>query len=86
MGAEEIVQLYIRQEIASVTRPVKQLMGFRRIRLEPGEKKTVIFPLEAAALAIYDINMQRRTEPGMFRIMVGPSSKELSSVRIQVKD
>jgi beta-glucosidase len=61
-------------------------MGFRRIRLEPGAKKSVIFPLEAASLAIYDINMRRRTEQGMFRIMIGSSSKELSSIQIQVKD
>ena len=86
MGADEIVQLYVRQEVASVTRPVKQLMGFRRIHLEPGEKKTIIIPLEAASLAIYDINMQRRTEPGMYRIMAGPSSKDLKSISIKIKD
>jgi beta-glucosidase len=86
LGADEIVQLYIRQEVASVTRPVKQLMGFRRVHLEPGEKKTVTIPLDAASLAIYDINMQRRTEAGMYTIMVGPSSDKLSSIRIQVKD
>jgi beta-glucosidase len=84
MGADEIVQFYVRQEVASVTRPVKQLIGFRRIHLEPGEKMTVTLPLEAASLAIYDVNMNRRTEPGKYRIMVGPSSKELSSVRMLV--
>ena len=85
MGGDEIVQFYVRQEVASVTRPVKQLIGFRRIHLQPGEKTTVTLPLEAASLAIYDINMNRRTEPGMYRIMAGPSSKELSSVRMMVK-
>ena len=84
MGADEIVQFYVRQEVASVTRPVKQLIGFRRIHLEPGEKMTVTLPLEAASLAIYDVNMNRRTEPEIYRIMVGPSSKELSSVRMLV--
>ncbi len=86
MVGDEIVQLYIRQETASVTRPVKQLMGFCRVRLEPGEKKTVTFPLDGASLAIYDINMHRRTEPGAYRVMAGPSSSELSSIRINVKD
>jgi beta-glucosidase len=86
MGGDEIVQFYVRQEVASVTRPVKQLIGFRRIHLEPGEKMTVNLPLEAASLAIYDINMNRRTEPGTYRIMAGPSSKELSSVPLRVAE
>jgi beta-glucosidase len=86
MAADEIVQLYVRQEVASVTRPVKQLMGFRRVSLEPGEKKTMTFSLDAVSLAIYDINMNRRTEPGVYSIMVGPSSDKLSSIRLNVKD
>jgi len=86
MGADEIVQLYVRQELASVTRPVKQLIGFQRIHLEPGETKTVTVLLEAASLAIYDIQMHRHTEPGIYKIMVGPSSKKLSSTLLQIME
>jgi beta-glucosidase len=86
MGADEIVQLYVRQDVASVTRPVKELKGFQRVHLQPGEKKTVTFALEASALAIYDIAMRRRTEHGVYRVMVGPSSAKLFSVPLEVKE
>jgi beta-glucosidase len=86
MGADEIVQFYVRQELASVTRPIEQLIGFQRIHLEPGETKTATLLLEAESLAIYDIQMHRRTEPGIYKIMAGPSSKELSSTRLEIKE
>lgn len=76
MAGEEVVQLYIRDEYSSVTRPVKELKGFRRIRLEAGEEKIVKFTVSPEHLAFYDINMDYVVEPGSFRIMVGNSSAD----------
>jgi beta-glucosidase len=76
-AGEEVVQLYINDPIASVTRPVKELKGFERISLQPGEKKTVKFTLTPEELAIYDANMVRRVEPGAFNVMVGSSSEQI---------
>ncbi|MHC4364438.1 MAG: beta-glucosidase BglX [Planctomycetota bacterium] len=75
-SGEEIVQLYIRDLVASVTRPVKELKGFKKILLEPGEKRTVSFVLTPDHLAFYDINMNHTVEPGRFAVWVGPSSAE----------
>jgi beta-glucosidase len=76
-AAEEIVQLYIRDLVGSVTRPVKELKDFRRVGLEPGERKTVTFELYAADLVFYDIDMNLVAEPGEFHVMAGPNSAEL---------
>lgn len=83
---EEIVQLYIRDIFSSATRPVKELKDFKRVALNPGEKKTVSFILPASKLACYDKNMQWTVERGDFEIMVGASSadKELLKTRINV--
>jgi beta-glucosidase len=61
-----------------------QLKGFRRIRLKPGEKKTVEFKLTPDLLSILDLNMVRVVEPGVFDLMVGPSSAETTSAPLQV--
>ena len=81
---EEVPQMYIHQKVSSVTQPVMQLRGFQRIMLKPGEKKTVEFPITPDTLAILDINMNRVVEPGMFDIMVGPSSAETQKVPLEV--
>jgi beta-glucosidase len=72
----EIVQLYIRDEYSSVTRPVKELKDFARVELAPGETKTVEMTINPDKLAFYDINMKRIVEPGTFIIMVGVSSRD----------
>ncbi len=72
---EEVVQLYIHDVVSSVTRPVKELKGFKRIELEPGESKTVAFPLTPEHLSFTNIEMLNVTEPGEFEIMVGNSSR-----------
>jgi beta-glucosidase len=72
----EIVQLYVRDEVASVTRPVKQLEGFQRVSLEPGETRRVTFMLTPHALGFWDATMHYTVEPGQFRVFVGPSSAE----------
>ncbi|MEO0367110.1 MAG: glycoside hydrolase family 3 C-terminal domain-containing protein, partial [Pseudomonadota bacterium] len=85
VAADEIVQLYIRDKVSSVTRPVKQLRGFERVSLAPGESRVVRFPITPSSLSFYNRDMQRVVEPGEFEIMVGNSSTELQSVTLTVK-
>jgi beta-glucosidase-like glycosyl hydrolase len=75
-AGDEIVQMYIRDKVSSVTRPVKELKGFKRISLKPGEKKRVKFDITPESFAFHDINMKYTIEPGEFEIMVGPSSRD----------
>ena len=72
--ADEVVQLYIRDLVGSVTRPVKELKGFKRIRLEPGQSETVEFQLHTDDLAFYGRDMTLKTEPGLFHVWIGGSS------------
>jgi beta-glucosidase len=74
---EEVVQLYIRDVKATVVVPVKELQGFNKISLKPGEKKTLEFILNHDNLAIYDRNMNYIVEPGTFEVMIGSSSKDI---------
>lgn len=74
---DEVVQLYVRDEVSSVTRPIKELRGFRRIALDPGEKKTVEFNLGFDQLSFLDREMRPVVEPGTFKIMVGGNSVDL---------
>jgi beta-glucosidase len=73
--ADEVVQLYVRDLVGSVTRPVKELKGFQRIRLQPGENRKVEFVIGPDDLAFYDRNMQLTTEPGEFHVWIGGSSE-----------
>jgi beta-glucosidase len=84
---DEVVQLYIRDVVSSVTRPVKELKGFQRISLAPGQTRTVAFDITPERLAFYDIDMIFRVEPGEFRLMVGPSSRDedLQSIALRVR-
>ncbi|MBI3474356.1 MAG: glycoside hydrolase family 3 C-terminal domain-containing protein [Acidobacteria bacterium] len=77
MRGDEVVQLYIRDEVSSVTRPIKELRGFRRITLEPGETKTVDFKLGFEQLSFLDRDMHKVVEPGTFKVMVGGNSVDL---------
>ncbi|MCP4726787.1 MAG: glycosyl hydrolase [bacterium] len=76
LAGEEIVQLYIRDMVASVVRPVKELKGFTKIHLEPGEKKTVEFVLGPEHLGFYNQQMKFVTEPGKFQVWIGWNSAE----------
>ena len=78
------MQLYIRDEVSSVTRPIKELKGFRRVRLAPGETKSVSFELGPPALQFWNSDMHRVVEPGTFSIMVGPNSVELKNTVLTV--
>ncbi len=73
----ETVQLYVRDVVSSVTTPVMQLRGFRKVALRPGEAQTVTIPLRARDLALYDRQMKRVVEPGVFNVMVGTSSADI---------
>jgi beta-glucosidase len=73
---QEVVQMYIRDLVSSVTRPVKELKGFEKVLLRPGETKTVTLDITPASLAFYDIHMEYVVEPGEFEIMAGPSSRD----------
>jgi beta-glucosidase len=68
-----------------VTRPVKELRGFERISLKPGETRKVTFMLGPAALKFYNRDMKRVVEPGKFTVMVGPNSADLQSASFEVK-
>ena len=81
---DEVPQLYIHQRVSSVTRPVLALKGFQRVHLQPGQKTTVEFTLTPSDLAIYNDQMQRVVEPGVFDILVGPSSASTQSIQLQV--
>ncbi|MEO8763087.1 MAG: glycoside hydrolase family 3 C-terminal domain-containing protein [Ginsengibacter sp.] len=74
---DEVVQLYINDEISSTSRPVKELKGYERIGLEAGEKKTVKFKLFPEDISLFDRNMNFVVEPGMFKVMVGSSSEDI---------
>ncbi len=73
---DEIVQMYIRDKVSSVTRPVKELKGFKRVSLKPKETKTVTLEIKPELLAFHDINMKYVVEPGEFEVMVGNSSRD----------
>ncbi|MBS1807823.1 MAG: glycoside hydrolase family 3 C-terminal domain-containing protein [Acidobacteria bacterium] len=83
-AGDEIIQLYIRDVVSSVTRPVMELKDFRRISLASGESKTVTFSLTPDKLSFLDINMNRIVEPGVFEILVGTSSVKVQKTRLEV--
>jgi beta-glucosidase len=83
-AGDEVVQLYVHDRVASVTRPVKELRGFERVSLAPGEKKTVRFTLGPEALRFTDENMARVVEPGLFDVMLGTSSTGLIMASLEV--
>ena len=83
-AGDEIVQLYIRDLVSSVTRPILELKDFKRISLQPGETKTVEFVITPDKLRFYDVNMNRVVEPGTFEIMVGSSSVKHEAVKLEV--
>lgn len=83
-AGDEVVQLYVRDLVSSVTRPVKELKGFRRVTLEPGTATTVNFELSRDELAFWNADMEYAVEPGEFRIMAGPDSVNLKSATLAV--
>lgn len=74
---EEVVQLYLRDKVASIVRPVKELKDFRKIKLAAGESKTVTFTIDDEKLAFYHENLEFKSEAGTFDVMVGSSSEDI---------
>jgi beta-glucosidase len=84
-AGDEVVQLYIRDRVSSVTRPVKELRGFARVPLKPGETRAVSFTVGPEALWLTNVDMQRVVEPGTFDILVGSSSETSLSATLEVR-
>ncbi|MEO0473386.1 MAG: glycoside hydrolase family 3 N-terminal domain-containing protein, partial [Bacteroidota bacterium] len=87
MDGAEVVQMYVRDEYSSVTRPVMELKGFQKVFLKAGESKTVRIPIEHESLAFYNDKMEYVVEPGSFDIMLGTSSQsaDLQHIRLTVQ-
>jgi beta-glucosidase len=85
-AGDETVQLYVHQQVGSVTRPVKELKAFERVTLAPGASKTVTFLLSPETFRMWNITMQRVVEPGAFDIMTGPNSVDLKTVVLNIGD
>lgn len=83
VAGEEVVQLYLRDEVSSVTRPLLELRGFQRVRLAPGERRTVRFALDVQDLAVLDGSLRRVAEPGDFRVLTGSSSAATKDARFR---
>jgi beta-glucosidase len=81
---DEVVQLYIRDDVSSVTRPLLELKGFQRVSLEPGEKRTLSFDIKPSDLWFYNTEMKRVVEPGTFTIFAGPDSVALKQATLTV--
>ena len=84
LAGDEVVQLYIRDPVASMTRPVKELKGFQRVTLKPGEKRRVEFTLGSEHLGFWNREMRYVVEPGEFRVMVGSSSADVIEAKFEV--
>lgn len=83
-AGDEVVQLYIRDVVATMTRPVKELKGFQRVTLQPGEKRRVEFTLMRDQLAFWNREMRFAVEPGEFRVMVGSNSQDVIEAKFEV--
>lgn len=82
----EVVQLYIRDLVGSITRPVKELKGFEKIELEPGETRTIRFRVTPDMLKFYDYDLNYVAEPGEFELMIGGNSRDVKSVIFKLKN
>jgi beta-glucosidase len=83
-AGDEVVQLYIRDPVATMTRPVKELKGFQRVTLQPGEKRRVEFVLGHEQLGFWNREMRYVVEPGEFRVMVGANSADVTEVKFEI--
>lgn len=82
---KETVQLYVRDLVGSVTRPVKELQSFRQIALQPGEEQEVYFTLGEAELGFYNADLEYVVELGTFRVMAGLDSKRVKSAEFELQ-
>jgi beta-glucosidase len=82
VGGKEVVQLYIRDVVGSVTRPVKELKGFQKIELKAGESKTVTFNISTNDLKFYNYDLKHDWEAGEFQIMIGGNSRDVKMTKV----
>ncbi|MCU6453728.1 glycoside hydrolase family 3 C-terminal domain-containing protein [Sphingomonas sp. A2-49] len=83
-AGDEVVQLYVHDRVASIVRPVRELKGFERVTLAPGETRTVRFDLGPEAFRFFDRDMREVVEPGLFDISVGPNSVDLKTATLEI--
>ena len=83
-AGDEVVQLYVRDDVGSTTRPVLALKGFRRVTLQPGERRALTFTLGPRHLALHDAGGRRVVEPGTFTVFAGGNSVDLQEARFRV--
>ena len=76
-AGEEVIQLYLRDKVASLVRPVKELKDFKKIMLQPGESKVIEFIIDKEKLSFYNQQLDWISEPGEFEIMIGSSSADI---------
>ena len=81
----EVVQLYIRDMVGSIARPVQELKGFERINLKPGESRTVTFTIDQELLKFYNKDLEFVCEPGDFEAMIGPNSRDVQRQQFSFK-
>ncbi len=85
-AADEVVQLYVRDLVGSISRPVKELKGFKRVSLAPGESKRVEFTLTPDDLKFYNFDLDYVNEPGDYRLFIGPNSAENLSTTFRLAE
>jgi beta-glucosidase len=81
----EVVQMYIRDMVGSVTRPVKELKGFQKVVIEPGQTKTITFTISEEQLSFYNPDLKWVAEPGQFQAMVGPNARDVKTIGFALK-
>ncbi|WP_082474872.1 glycoside hydrolase family 3 N-terminal domain-containing protein [Sphingomonas sp. Leaf343] len=81
---DEVVQVYVRDQVSSVARPIKEMKGFERVTLKPGERRTVRFVLGPEAFRMWNIDLREVVEPGLFDIMAGPNSRDVKTVTLEI--
>ena len=79
-AGDEVVQIYLRDLYASMVRPVKELAGFKRLKLSPGEKKCVVFEISASQMAFLDEDMHWKIEKGGVQVEIGSSSEDIRQI------
>ena len=84
IAGNEVVQLYTQQLVGSITRPVKELKGFKKINLKAGESKTINFLLQQADLKFYNSNLKFIAEPGDYKIYIGTNSRDVKEATIKL--
>ncbi|EFR99828.1 periplasmic beta-glucosidase [Listeria seeligeri FSL N1-067] len=84
IAGKEVIQIYVQDVTATISRPVKELKEFEKVALQPGEEKTVTFELTTEAFSFYNHQLEKVQEPGVHRIFVGTSSENVDTFEVEV--